>query len=63
MKTLSMVVIVNGKKYMIRRWKPEKGRAYYQLFKYVNNGADLVYTLKDFSSIKKAKDYIKSLND
>lgn len=63
MKTLSKTVLYNGKKYSIIRWKPDKGRAYYQLYKYVNNNLDMVYALKDFPSIKKAEDYIKSLED
>ena len=63
MKTLSKTVLYKGRKYSIIRWKPFKGKAYYQLYKYVNDNADMVYTLKDFPSIKKAEDYIKSLDN
>lgn len=62
MKTLSKTVLYNGKKYSIIYWKPFKGRAYYQLFKYVDE-VGAVYTMKDFPSIKKAEDYIKSLDN
>ena len=61
MKTLSLTVLVNGTRYSIERWKPSKGRAYYQLSKFSVNENDYIYTNKDFTSIKKAKEYLKGL--
>ena len=61
MKTLSKTVLYNGVKYSIIWWEPFEGKAHYQLFKCVHNV--MVYTSKDFPSIKKAEDYIKSLED
>ena len=62
MKTLSLVVLVKGSgRYSIERWKPSKGRSYYQLSKFSVKENDYIYTNKNFTSIKKAKEYLKGL--